>query len=55
MYDQVIKYFKGLKLVEYSLITDNPKLDIYIENADPKLTDMCSYGCGCFWFMKDRG
>jgi SAM-dependent methyltransferase len=54
-YDQVITYFKGLKLVEYSLITDNPELDIFIENADPKLTDMCLYGCGCFWFMKDRG
>jgi hypothetical protein len=53
-YNQIVAYFKELKLVEFCLITDNPKLDIYIENANPKLTELCSYGCGCFWFMKGR-
>jgi len=52
-YDQIISYFNGLNLVEFSLITDNPDLDDFIENADPKLTELCSYGCGCFWFKKE--
>ncbi|MDO9324536.1 MAG: DUF268 domain-containing protein [Methanoregula sp.] len=51
-YNQIISYFFDLQLVEYSLITDNPKLHDFIENADPKLTEQCSYGCGCFWFRK---
>lgn len=51
-YNQIITYFKDLKLVEFSLITDNPKLDEFIEDADPKLTELCTYGCGCFWFRK---
>ena len=51
-FEQIITYFKDLKLVEYSLITDNPKLHDFIENADPKLTEQCTYGCGCFWFRK---
>jgi SAM-dependent methyltransferase len=52
-YDQIFSYFNDFTLVEYSLITDNPKLRDFIENADPKLTEECTYGCGCFWFRKE--
>jgi SAM-dependent methyltransferase len=52
-YNQIISYFQDLKLVEYSLIPDNPNLHDFIENADPKLTERCFYGCGCFWFRKN--
>jgi len=51
-YNQIITYFKDFNLVEYSLIPDNPTLHDFIENADPKLTEQCNYGCGCFWFRK---
>jgi len=51
-YNQIITYFKDLHLVGFSLISDNPKLHDFIENADPKLTEQCTYGCGCFWFRK---
>ena len=52
-YSQIFTYFKNFKLVEFSLITDNPKLHDFIENADPKLSEQCTYGCGCFWFRKE--
>jgi hypothetical protein len=51
-YNQIISYFNNFELVEFSLITDNPKLGDFIENADSKLTEKCIYGCGCFWFRK---
>ena len=52
-YSQIITNFKNLKLVEFSLITDNPNLHDFIEKADPKLSEQCTYGCGCFWFRKE--
>jgi hypothetical protein len=42
-------YFKGFKLKEFSLVTDNGR---FIKNAAPKLGDLQEYGCGCFWFKK---
>jgi len=51
-YIQIISYFNDFELVDFSLITDNPKFDDFIEHADPKLTEECTYGCGCFWFRK---
>lgn len=53
-YDQILSYFDGFEfeLVNFSLITDNPKFEDFIEHADPKLSEECIYGCGCFWFRK---
>ena len=51
-YDQILSYFNDFELVNFSLITDNPKFEDFIEHADPKLTEQCDYGCGCFWFRK---
>ena len=53
-YNQILSYFNDLDLIEFSLIADNPNLDDFIENADPNLTELCSYGCGCFWFKKEE-
>jgi hypothetical protein len=51
-YSQIISYFNNFELIEFSLICDDPSLDDFIENAEPKLSEQCSYGCGCFWFKK---
>jgi len=51
-YNQIVSYFYDFELVVFSLIMDDPKLDDFIEHADPKLTEQCNYGCGCFWFRK---
>ena len=48
-YEQIEKYFNGLKLKEFTLITDDGN---YIENADKELVKEQKYGCGCFWFIK---
>ncbi len=48
-YEQVLQYFDGLELKEFTLLTDKNE---FITNADPKLVKDQSYGCGCFWFIK---
>lgn len=49
-YEQVLDYFKGLELREFSLIPDSGGL---IEKADPALVAKQEYGCGCFLFFKN--
>lgn len=48
-YEQIITYFKGCELLEFSLIPDAGGM---ISNADPGLVKDQKYGCGCFWFKK---
>lgn len=48
-YDQIIDYFKDLKLVEFALIPDTGCL---VEQANGELANEQDYGCGCFWFKK---
>ncbi|MFN3403735.1 MAG: DUF268 domain-containing protein [Cytophagaceae bacterium] len=50
-YRQVVEYFSGLRLEEFSLIPDNPEHGI-IYNAAEEISDKQNYGCGCFWFKK---
>lgn len=52
-YEQIIKYFAGLKLQEFSLIPNKSELDDQVQDASKELADECSYGCGCFWFGKE--
>lgn len=49
-YEQVMEYFKGFRLKEFSLVTDSAD---FIENANPELVKDQNYGCGCFWFVKE--
>lgn len=51
-YEQIIDYFKDLKLVEFSIIPDDYKTHGLIENADPSIVKEQSYACGCFVFTK---
>jgi hypothetical protein len=51
-YAQVMEYFSGFILKEFSLIPDTARTDGIIMNADASLADKQTYGCGCFWFIK---
>jgi SAM-dependent methyltransferase len=48
-YNNIMEYFRNLKLVSFSLITDDAK---FIEDAKIGISDLQKYGCGCFWFKK---
>lgn len=49
-YEQIIEYFSGCELVEFSLIPDAGPMIIH---ADPRLVPQQKFGCGCFWFKKN--
>lgn len=52
-YRMVIEMFPTLKLKEFSLIPDNA-LDVgIIYHATEEQSNSQSYGCGCFWFIKE--
>jgi SAM-dependent methyltransferase len=48
-FEQIVSYFSGCSLNEFTLIPDNGGL---IQPADPALAQQQQYGCGCFWFIK---
>jgi len=52
-YDQIMQYFKKLKLQEFSLISCFEQNSGIIINATKDQADLCDYGCGCFWFTKE--
>ena len=51
-YEQILKYFEGFDIVEFSLITDDEKSGQLIVNASPDLAAEQEYGCGCFLLKK---
>ncbi len=51
-YDYILQYFKGLDLVEFSLIPESSDRGGIITNATKAEADRERYGCGCFWFKK---
>ncbi len=51
-YDNILKYFNGFKLVEFSLIPDDNKGKNIIFNATKVQSDIQEYGCGLFHFKK---
>lgn len=51
-YDQVMEYFSGFDLKEFSLVPDNEADGGLIRNATKEMSDKQRYGCGCFWFIK---
>jgi glycosyltransferase involved in cell wall biosynthesis len=51
-YSQILSYFEGFELKEFSLIPDNARTTGIIKNAPEELADNQNYGCGCFWFVK---
>lgn len=50
-FEQVISYFQGFDLIEFSLIPDRLDKGIII-NATKEQSDKQKYGCGCFLFRK---
>ena len=50
-YEQIIEYFSGFELVEFSLIPDKSDEGLIV-HALKEQADMQSYGCGCFLFRK---
>jgi len=51
-YEQIISYFDGFELKEFSLIPEHAKKGGLITNANPDLVRTENYACGCFWFIK---
>ena len=49
-YKYIMEIFNSLKLLEFSLVTDNGE---FIENCEPSEVDIQNYGCGCFLFKKE--
>jgi SAM-dependent methyltransferase len=47
----IINYFKGLKLIEVSGVTDSGR---FIENIGLDILEKSNYACGLFWFKKDK-
>ncbi|MEL7665228.1 MAG: hypothetical protein AAGU10_14030, partial [Methanosarcina mazei] len=51
-YKQIIEHFNDLELIEFALIPDYPSSDGIILDATEEMANKCTYGCGCFWFLK---
>lgn len=46
---QILEYFSGLKLVEFSFVNDKGR---FLQNVDPGIGEDAKYGCGLFQFTK---
>ena len=53
-YGQIVNYFAELELKEFSLITEDNKKGGLLRHATKEMADQEVYGCGCFWFKKER-
>ncbi|MEW6665501.1 MAG: DUF268 domain-containing protein [Thermodesulfobacteriota bacterium] len=51
-YEDIIQYFGGLELIDFSLIPEDEKDGGLVMNAEANLVGRQTYGCGCFWFRK---
>jgi SAM-dependent methyltransferase len=49
--EKFINLFSGFELIEFSAIDDH---DLFIKNANIKLSSKYEYGCGLFHFKKNR-
>lgn len=48
----IINYFNGFSLKKFSLITDQNN---FLEEVGIEAAEQQTYGCGCFWFVKESG
>jgi SAM-dependent methyltransferase len=53
-YSQVVSMFKGFQLKEFALIPDDQFEGGLIRHATEAMADRQAYGCGCFWFEKEK-
>ena len=47
--EQILEYFSGLKLVEFSFVNDKGN---FMQNVEPDIARDAKYGCGLFQFTK---
>jgi hypothetical protein len=50
-FEQITEYFTPFILKDFSLVTDTGN---FVENAGAELVARQKYGCGCFWFIKNK-
>ena len=50
-YSQILSYFRGFELRESALVTDDGQ---FLINPSVDMFDAQNYGCGCFWFEKNK-
>jgi hypothetical protein len=50
-YDQIIRYFEGFSLMEFSLIPEGVGGGMIV-SPPKRIVNLQKYGCGCFWFKK---
>ncbi|MHA1380667.1 MAG: DUF268 domain-containing protein [Candidatus Helarchaeota archaeon] len=48
---QILNFFSNLELIELSGVTDSGE---FIRNIKNNILDFCDYGCGLFWFKKNK-
>jgi len=53
-YEQILDYFSDLHLEEFALIPEQDQQGGLVYNAPKELVDSQVYGCGCFWFKKEK-
>jgi hypothetical protein len=53
-YDQICSAFAPLKLKECALVPDDPAAGGLLTDPPQRLFDQQRYGCGCFWFQRNR-
>lgn len=51
-YRQIIEYFKGFELKDFSLIVQDGENPGIVASASESLANDQNNGCGCFWFIK---
>ena len=53
-YDKFVKWFEGFSLIEFALVPDYCFESRLIINPSREFCNKQYYGCGCFWFSKER-
>ena len=53
-YNQIMAYFMGFNLKEFALVLDPGYKKRFVTNPDKKTSDTQKYGCGCFWFRREK-
>ena len=53
-YEQVVNYFSEFKLQEFALIPDEQNIGGLMYKATKDMVDAQTYGCGCFWFRREK-
>ncbi len=53
-HDQILTFFEDLELIEFVLIPENEEDGGLVYSPSKELLEKQNYGCGCYWFKKNR-